>query len=503
MEQSYGGSLARVVTICSAFAALYVSYCVGVVIYNIYFHPLSKYPGPRLRAGMHAVDLWHVWNGDQPVAVAALHEIYGDVVRTRPDTLSYRTAQAFKDIYGTRAGKHQLRKDPRSYTITGEEQTHIVYSNDADHARMRKLLSHAFSDAALRQQEPTMHHYFELMVRKLEDKIDNAGGEVDISKWYNFITFDIIGDMCFGEPFNALDSGNYHYWMSNLFNGIKYSRILVIAAFYKPALPILMAIANLFPTISKARKEHQTFTRLKTEKRLEAKTDRIDFMTYILRHNDERGMSKEELMETSGLLILAGSETTATLLSGATYYLLQTPRVYAKVKEEVRAAFKDAQEITLTSTARLPYLHAVIEEALRLYPPVPFALLRKTPPEGDMINGEFVPGDTCVGVNHYAAYHTADHFYEPKVFAPERWLPDRPEQYRNDRIDVLNPFSIGPRNCIGKNLAYNEMRSILARMLWHFEMELLPSSNDWQNQKSYFLWEKPDLNVKLSHRKLE
>ena len=104
-------------------------------------------------------------------------------------------------------------------------------------------------------------------------------------------------------------------------------------------------------------------------------------------------MSRGELMETTGILIIGGSETTATLLSGATYFLLKNPRTYAAAKDEVRKAFQAAEDITLTSTAQLPYLHAILEESLRLYPPVPLALPRVTPPEGDMIDGVFVPGN--------------------------------------------------------------------------------------------------------------
>lgn len=101
-------------------------------------------------------------------------------------------------------------------------------------------------------------------------------------------------------------------------------------------------------------------------------------------------------MSTSGLLIIAGSETTATLLSGVTYYMLRTPGAYTKLKEEVRGTFKSAEEITLTTTSRLSYLQACLDEALRLYPPVPLALPRRTRPEGDIIGGVFVPGNVDI-----------------------------------------------------------------------------------------------------------
>ena len=149
---------------------------------------------------------------------------------------------------------------------------------------MRKLLSHAFSDSALRQQEEIMKHYFDLLVQRLKEKIDSGSPTVDLTKWYNFLTFDIIGDMCFGESFGALQSGEYHVWMRNLFVGIKYARILVIATFYQPILFLLQCLIKIMPDIQKARTEHEQFTYLKTAKRLDAKTERKDFMTYVRQH---------------------------------------------------------------------------------------------------------------------------------------------------------------------------------------------------------------------------
>lgn len=160
---------------------------------------------------------------------------------------------------------------------------HIV-SNDADHARMRKLLSHAFSDAALRQQESLLTPYFELLVSRLKDQIDGPNaGKVDIKNWYNFLTFDIIGDMSFGESFHALESGEYHKWMANLFGGVKYARIVAIASFYQPGRMLLDALVNLVPAIAQAREDHMTFCKEKTQERLDMDTDRKDFMSYVSR----------------------------------------------------------------------------------------------------------------------------------------------------------------------------------------------------------------------------
>jgi cytochrome P450 len=93
----------------------------------------------------------------------------------------------------------------------------------------------------------------------------------------------------------------------------------------------------------------------------------------------------------SNTLILAGSETSVTVLSALTYFLCRTPRAYERLKKEVRGRYKSSSEIT-SLTATFPYLTAVIQEAMRMYPPVPFGMPRVVPRGGETVNGLFVPG---------------------------------------------------------------------------------------------------------------
>jgi cytochrome P450 len=96
---------------------------------------------------------------------------------------------------------------------------------------------------------------------------------------------------------------------------------------------------------------------------------------------------------------------------------------------------------------------------------------------------------------------SARNFKDPQSYIPERWLDNNP-QFASDNREALQPFSIGPRNCIGKNLALVEMRLILARFLWNFDIELADSSKDWMEQKVFLLWEKDGMNVKVTPRKV-
>lgn len=146
--------------------------------------------------------------------------------------------------------------------------------------------------------------------------------------------------------------------------------------------------------------------------------------------------------------MIAGTETTATALSGTTYHLLKNPEVLKELIKEVRETFTEFDDITLEGLARMKYLQAVLQEGLRMYPPVPIALPRRIPKEGSVILDEFVPGDTTVGVNHFATYRSPEHFKNADEFHPERWLGDA--AYKDDHLDAFEPFQVGPRNCLGK-----------------------------------------------------
>ena len=250
---------------------------------------------------------------------------------------------------------------------------------------MRRLLSHAFSDSALCAQEPILTAYIDLLIVQLKARQDQT---VDIAKWYNFTTFDLIGDLAFGDPFHCLDTGETHPWVSAITDNIRtISRLRVFTEY-----PILKPLRSLLLTKESRRKraEHHEFMRLKAQKRIDAGADtRNDFMSYILCHNDERGMTKPEIIRNSGTLVVAGSETTASALSGLTYYLLRNPRVHAKLVRHIRGAFSRDEDINLTAVKKIDYLTACLEEVLRLYPPVVETPGRLSP--GDVINGQFVP----------------------------------------------------------------------------------------------------------------
>jgi cytochrome P450 len=119
-------------------------------------------------------------------------------------------------------------------------------------------------------------------------------------------------------------------------------------------------------------------------------------------------------------LVVASSETTATALSGTTYYLCRTPRAYEKLACEIREAFSSYGQINSRSAESLSYLKAVIDEGLRVYRPIPAGPPSDSP--GETVDGYYMPKGTVVFVSTWAATHSHRNFHKPFDFIPERWL---------------------------------------------------------------------------------
>lgn len=210
---------------------------------------------------------------------------------------------------------------------------------------------------------------------------------------------------------------------------------------------LLTLLPKRFPQY---RKEHLRRSREKCMHRLEnGNSQHKDFIWYILKQQEKHDLKQDEIVVNSALFIVAGSETTANLLSGLLARLVWNPDKYAKLCDEIRSSFKEESELNHANLSQCTYMNAVIEEALRIHPPVPTGLLRTVPKGGDTIDGHVVPEGTSVAVSSWAASHNPVNFRDCDSFIPERWLD---KAYDTDLKKAAQPFSLGPRGCIGTSL---------------------------------------------------
>ncbi|KKY25486.1 putative toxin biosynthesis cytochrome p450 [Phaeomoniella chlamydospora] len=375
-------------------------------IATVYFGALSKIPGPKLWAASQIPSQWSVMRGTYHLDLLELHKKYGSPVRIGPNEVAFFTAQSFKDIYAHRPGHKSFVPDRATHQPPPNGVDHIVCAvDDTVHARHRRLLSWAFTEKALKEQEPLIQEYIDLLISRLREQIQSpANGKVDIKSWFNFVTFDIMGDLVFGESFNCLTDSVLHPWIGIIFDSIKVVCLIGAANHF----PLIKTLLNwLIPkSLHQKAVDHLDLAAQKVDRRIALQTERPDVMTFVLRNGmtekslesaPEKGnvLSRAELHSNSKMLIVAGSETSATLLSGAVYFLGTNPTYLREVTTEVRKFFISHDQIALSTVTNLPYLNAVIEETFRLYPPLVTGLTRVTPAGGEFVTGAYIPEKVC------------------------------------------------------------------------------------------------------------
>ncbi|KAK5662523.1 hypothetical protein OQA88_8435 [Cercophora sp. LCS_1] len=484
-------SMGNTITLVGGLLALYITL---QILYNLFLHPLRSYPGPLfMRATRLGYVLRHT-RGTLPFDMLDLHKRYGPVVRIAPDELAFSSAAAWKDIMGHRVNAPEFEKNLKFYKPLDDMETDIVNAPRDEHGQLRRTMAHGFSDRSMREQQPIIKGYIDLLLRRLREN-SKGGKAVDIMAWYNFTTFDVIGDLAFGESFGCLENSAYHPWVKAIFALARAGTIFQSAAQWPWLLEGLMKLVP--KSLFKEREHHMELTMEKLRRRMEGDKERPDLVEGLLKKREEWGLSLEKIQANSSILIIGGSETTATLLSGVTYLLCKNREKLDKLTREIRGAFKSEDEIGFQSVSALPYLLACLDEGLRMYPPVPAGLPRITPKGGAVVSGNFVPEGTVVAMHHWALYHDDDHFKDPFSFHPERWLGD--PAFADDNKDIFQPFHVGARNCLGRNLAYVEMRLIITRVLWNFDIRIAEESLDWMSkQKVFNLWDKGPLKVYLT-----
>jgi hypothetical protein len=154
-----------------------------------------------------------------------------------------------------------------------------------------------------------------------------------------------------------------------------------------------LVLLTLLPAkFRKMQKDHYQVALDKIHRRMNLEKQRDDLMTPVLNNNPNfQNMSLEEIESTFSLLIVAGSETTATALSGITNELVKAPSELQKLVSEVRGTFKNTSEITFEALGHLPFLDAVCHEGLRVCNPIPAGLPRVVPKGGGIVSGHFLP----------------------------------------------------------------------------------------------------------------
>ncbi|EGX46848.1 hypothetical protein AOL_s00097g274 [Orbilia oligospora ATCC 24927] len=466
-------------------------------IYYFYFHPLASLPGPFFARITDLYGGYHAWTGRHHYHLYELHKKYGPVIRYGPNRVSFNSATAVKDIYGA---TKPLRKSAgyRALLLSGNVFSLFTSIDKSFHGKRRRIMSHGFSDAALRSYEPIVQERIDKFLEILtkEAGADGWGASKNMSRLCAGLTFDVMGALVFGQPFKILeDESGLSYVIDAIISASRSVGVMVhLPVFGKNN--ILFKIRGLFRLLFLSLKDLKNIkaflalsaklTRERTAQEA-AKTagedivkaqgvPNKDILGWILAATDpETGehLSLSDVWGEARVLIIAGSDTTSTSLSGALYYLSRNPVILNKLRTELRTTFSSEDEIWPGQKINsCSYLKHVIEEALRMSSPVGGILWREAAVD-HVVQGVTIPAGTDCGVPVYSIHHHTDYFHDPHVFNPDRWDENivGAEAVAAAKSAWI-PFQIGSRGCIGRPLANMELTLTLARIIYSFEIRV-------------------------------
>lgn len=273
----------------------------------------------------------------------------------------------------------------------------MITAPDAEHMRLRRLAGPAFLNAGIAEVEPVLQEYTDLLCTQLAAA--SKEGSQNMVEWFLWTLNDVIGQLALDQDFECLRLRRMHPWPQFLLRVLKQvAAINQFRRFHVPMKPLMALMPkrvleereNFFQTAFGAINKRLAKDRAESEMEGTKKRDIVGLMLREMKGGDR--LSDAEITSNSILVVGGGAETTSTCLSATLYHLCKTPRVMQKLKNEVRGAFSSNEEITLKATAELPYLKAVIDEALRIFPVASYITPRVAPDGGHVIDGNVIPG---------------------------------------------------------------------------------------------------------------
>jgi len=366
----------------------------------------------------------------------------------------------------------------------------------AEHTRKRKVVSHTFSAKSIGQFEQYIHGNLELFTNKWTDLSKNRKNpstgyaSIDALHWFNYLAFDIIGDLAFGAPFGMLEHERDFTEIRKSPDAppTTASAIEVLnrrgeVSGTLGCLPQLKPYAKYLPDkfFSQGAEAVENLAGIaiaRVAQRLESpNTDRVDLLARLMEGKDANGekLGREELTAEALTQLIAGSDTTSNTACALLYYVIRTPGVLKKLQEELDAAMP-AGVPTYEQVKDLPYVQWVISETMRIHSTSSLGLPRVVPgatPENpnpkpiEILGYSFPPG-TVLSVPSYTLHHSKE-IWGPDAdeFVPERW--DEKTRLTARQKEAFIPFSYGPRACVGRNVAEMELKCMVGTVFRNFE----------------------------------
>ncbi|KAL8713669.1 MAG: hypothetical protein Q9220_002195 [cf. Caloplaca sp. 1 TL-2023] len=429
-------------------------------LYRLFFHPLSKVPGPWIASLTSVWHTYHSFIGDEWTFLRSLHQEYGRIVRIGPNEVDVSDGAALAPVYVEKGG---FLKAPMYDNFHVDGFHTISTTTDPEFRAVRaKAVTSLFSPAAIRKGSDAIEQSVARFVHRLRELKDASnGGPVDLLEPARVLGLDLLAFYFFrhGYPASLQETNGEESaiaWMSLYLDAGQLFRF--------PSRLYDMLISRLGRLrsgkdrpASSAKAVHEYLLGLPVDG-----SEKRD--TYQGRLHDI-GVPREQIAAECKDLLFAGIHSFGAVLAITLWHLAKNPATHERLCAEIQA-HRDIEPVS--ATQHLPYLSAVIKEGLRLAPVngrlpriVPAAGWTVSLPSDDDDDDHHdethyhLPARTIVGVSTAQLLFNPHVFHDPMAFAPERWLQQQQPSLEMQRDFV--PFSVGSRGCLAKNLSFVEL----------------------------------------------
>ncbi|ORY71062.1 cytochrome P450 [Pseudomassariella vexata] len=474
------------------------------VVYLLYFHPLAKFPGPRLAAVSNSWYSYQWLSGRYPWALEKALQKYGDIVRVAPNELAFITPKAFTDIF---TPHHRYLEDFRKsdFHNRGDDVAGFGFEEDpVKHQKMAKKISPAFSMRSTSAMFPLVDSHIDFFIQRMKEVGRDAAG-VGLFDWTNWFCMDLAGELAWGEKMDQMKNMRNSIFLDVLLGFNAFSTVIMVFKRF----PLLRPLQFLFVPLGKlsALSTMNAVTQKSVKARIERRgnTEHPDYFNYVLSEKDPAPKNQRELTHISSIsfqLTLANYSPVSDWFYSTFLFLLENPECYRTLTEEIRGSFNNYDDIKPFALNELPYLYAVLEESLRCLQSNGTGLPRISP--GALVDGHYIPKGTHVQYSIFGFSRSPRYFHEPLKFRPQRWLQaDHPlydPAFANDHLKALMPFSAGPRQCMGKEIAWVEAKLFFAKVLWIFDVSKVSGQKfDLESTLlQYGFLVKPDMKIRFT-----
>ncbi|KAH8825084.1 cytochrome P450 67 [Flagelloscypha sp. PMI_526] len=434
--------------------AFHLGLWTSVILHRCLFHRLRCFPGPWLH-----------------LEIEGLHQQYGDFVRVGPRELSIKRQSAVAAVYGS---KSMCTKGPWYSSISNDPNYVSLHAcrNDAEHLRRRRAWDRGLSHAAIKSYIPRMAEKATRLIEQLR-KRSSTNSQVDVTDWAMRVAFDVMGDCGLGKDFNALSDGPPHPAIRGLHDTMKDISLFGTVNWTLGILAAIPGGAPGFVTFG----NYCTDQVAEKKKILDKKSSPQDILSWLITAQwtgDKSAPPETAFTEDARLLIVAGSDTSASVITNALYYLARNPTYQDRLADVLVQHFPGGDDDWDPERLAIPLLDDIIHETLRLSPSVPGGLQRVTPPEGITIDEVHIPGNTVVSVPSWSIQRDPRYWEDADVFRPERWSE---EGLNPETAPAFVAFTKGTYACAGKAFARQELRMVLSKIVLNFSFKFADTEN--------------------------